>query len=945
MKTCNLASRLVLVAASFLGFTTTLRAINIAVPAQGGTGIIGVNDLANFTDLGLPLAHGGAATNVNDGVTTTRSDTFGNNANQLSYAGVTWATPRTDNIYSVTVRLACFSDGGWFGPNVATPGSGQPLVNPTHLTAPMVQITTDGGVTWSITPSKSTYLAQLTGFRIGGSGQPNPNPRSFTINFPSPLTGINGIRVIGLNGGPADGNGFLGVFDFAVEASTLVDTDGDLMDDNWEVLNGMTVGVNDAALDADSDGLSNLLEFYNGTNPQDSDSDDDGLNDGPEVLTYNSHPLLTDSDADGLTDFFEVNTSLTNPILVDTDTDGLTDFFEVNTSLTNPNNYDSDGDGFPDNVELAKGTNPNLATSKPINVAFGGTAIAGVNTAIDSTLGTPYIQFGSTTVINDGNLATGVDTFGGPGVFSYAGISFRAPWPHDIIRIELTLQIFGDGGWFGPSSSSPGASNFLSPIYLTEPTVQITTDGTTWTTVAATSNYVATYDGYQLPPAGAQVAKTALFTLATPASGVRGIRLIGPEGGVASAGFLGFFEIGVKDSESLGDIDGDGLTNSDETNIYGTNPNVPDTDGDGLTDGQEVLTYLTNPLVVDTDGDQFSDGTEIVLGTNPNSAASKSDNQSRAIGATGVIGTNDALDGDNGTIVANAGSPANLIDGSTALVSRVDTYNGGGTDHFSYVGVKWATPRTTPITTIKFTMCTYFDGGWFGPNNFGGGAATLLTPAMLFEPTVQITTDGLNWTTISAVSDYLTVFNNHPLPTVAFGNPTQNTATVMLGQAQTGIMGIRLIGPEGGTASGGFLGGFEFQALTGGPVADSDGDGLLDSWELANFPSLATTTALADPDNDGIVNLVEYGLGLDPNVPNNGALATTIEGDLLTVTITKKPFVQYLVESSADLNPLTFSFLDTTILINDPTTLKVCDNYPIGIGIPKRFIRVRVSGP
>ncbi len=44
------------------------------------------------------------------------------------------------------------------------------------------------------------------------------------------------------------------------------------------------------------------------------------------------------------------------------------------------------------------------------------------------------------------------------------------------------------------------------------------------------------------------------------------------------------------------DIDGDGLTNTQET-VFGTNPRNPDTDGDGLTDGQEVNVYHTDPNV------------------------------------------------------------------------------------------------------------------------------------------------------------------------------------------------------------------------------------------------------------------------------------------------------------------------------------------------------------
>lgn len=67
------------------------------------------------------------------------------------------------------------------------------------------------------------------------------------------------------------------------------------------------------------------------------------------------------------------------------------------------------------------------------------------------------------------------------------------------------------------------------------------------------------------------------------------------------------------------DTDGDGLTDDDETNLYGTDPSDPDTDGDGLTDGEEVLTYITDPLDADTDNDGLTDGEEVLTyGTNPN---------------------------------------------------------------------------------------------------------------------------------------------------------------------------------------------------------------------------------------------------------------------------------------------------------------------------------------
>ncbi|MEE3276978.1 MAG: S8 family serine peptidase, partial [Candidatus Thermoplasmatota archaeon] len=59
------------------------------------------------------------------------------------------------------------------------------------------------------------------------------------------------------------------------------------------------------------------------------------------------------------------------------------------------------------------------------------------------------------------------------------------------------------------------------------------------------------------------------------------------------------------------DSDDDGLNDYDEVMGYGTDPLVIDSDTDGLTDAAEVLSTFTDPLDSDTDDDGLSDGAEV----------------------------------------------------------------------------------------------------------------------------------------------------------------------------------------------------------------------------------------------------------------------------------------------------------------------------------------------
>ena len=64
----------------------------------------------------------------------------------------------------------------------------------------------------------------------------------------------------------------------------LLDSDGDGLDDDWEIANFGDLTSSDGTGDPDSDGLTDLEEFQNGTDPNNGDSDGDGYNDSREVV-------------------------------------------------------------------------------------------------------------------------------------------------------------------------------------------------------------------------------------------------------------------------------------------------------------------------------------------------------------------------------------------------------------------------------------------------------------------------------------------------------------------------------------------------------------------------------------------------------------------------------------------------------------------------------------
>ncbi len=807
--------------------------LTTAALAQGenlaltGTGILGLKEALD-SGAEFEFYNSGTGANINDGNLTTRVDTYnGNGQPKVSFVGIRWEQP-IGPVLHLDLTLALFGNGGWFGVNEIGPAPGGVLTDE-HLVQPRVEVTADGGATWTIVDSSSDYYLALRGSPIGA-----PNAATARFTLAQATQDINGIRIIGTEGGTVSG-GFLGVFELAVYPPGE-DSDGDGMENAWEAAYQLDPGTDDSAADADSDGLSNLQEYRLKSHPKQADTDNDGLGDGAEV---NQHG--------------------TDPLRVDTDGDTLSDSNELNTLNTNPVDKDTDDDGYPDGMEVRLGTDPTNAENYPENIAILGMGILGVKPAIDSGPETEiyYANSGSPANINDGNLNSKVDTYGIDLPVSFVGVTWAAPITKPVAHLDLTLALFGNGGWFGVNGTDPGAGGQLTAEHLVEPQVEVTTDGTNWNVAGHTSDYITVLTGHDI--GGGQYPNpntaTTTFTLTQEVAGIKGIRLVGTDGGTAGNGFLGVFELttrtpvsdsdndgmddpweringlivgtndaaGDPDTDGLsnleeftaktdpqaGDSDGDGLSDGSEVKTHMTNPLRADTDGDGLGDSAELNTHHTNPLEKDTDGDLFSDYVEIAESSDPNSATSVPSNLASL--GRGILGKKATLDAGVEIPVFNSGTAANINDGN--LNTRVDTYGPG--DPVSFVGIIWSNLVTKPLFDLKLTLALFGNGGWFGPGGIDPGAGGLLTDAHVSEPRVEITADGgQTWTVVDHTSDYLASLIGTGIGGGAFPNPNRAMATFTLASPVRDIDGIRLVGSNGGTANGGFLGVFDLAVNT-----------------------------------------------------------------------------------------------------------------------------------
>ncbi|MBN1540283.1 MAG: DUF4129 domain-containing protein, partial [Candidatus Thermoplasmatota archaeon] len=398
-------------------------------------------------------------------------------------------------------------------------------------------------------------------------------------------------------------------------------------DDGKEVKNGRSSPL---LPDTDSDGLWDGIEEEIGTSPRNPDTDGDGLLDGVEYYITLTDPLDPDTDGGSVPDGTELEFGgdpldpLDDPIYKDSDGDGLTDREEdingngiVDHNETDPFDPDTDGDGVWDSYELR------------------------------GVLGTPSDPLDPDT--DDDSLWDGEELLPGEDGF----VSDPTLNDTDGDGLEDADEVFGTFGFKSNPSSPDGDGDGLTDpqevlVSGTDP-LDPDTDGD-----GLPDGWI---DGWMGRPRNGKadpgefedrnlngIVETGPWAEGDGPGETDPLKYDTDGGGVGDGDEVlhldiqgnenPFDPLDPLDDEYILDTDGDGLTDIEENQTFGTNWLSIDTDSDGMADGYVGITVdgvvypgeltghngwgPTDPLRAHSDADGLTDGIEYKMGTNPN---------------------------------------------------------------------------------------------------------------------------------------------------------------------------------------------------------------------------------------------------------------------------------------------------------------------------------------
>jgi len=342
------------------------------------------------------------------------------------------------------------------------------------------------------------------------------------------------------------------------------DTDNDGLIDGYEGVlrpDSNHTSVNNP--DTDGDGLGDLQEIQLGSDPRSKDTDRDGVTDGKEFFVFGTNLFNPDTDSDGLLDGEELYTFHSSPFLKDTDGDGLSDYNEVFVYHSKPADKDSDNDFLNDYQEvMIHYTNPSIADTDGDKL-LDGEEVQGLQYQTPNgtiTVYTDPLKWDTdndsiTTLDQNGQMSLPLSDYQ---EYKAGTRPDRPDTDQDGIRDSWEM-------WLGK-----GKIPWMDPINLNP--LNSDTDG----------------DGLR---DSQEIRIANVTTLLYP--------------------YVGFVLDRPLNSSAVNpDTDGDGLSDLQEYNL-GSDLNSTDTDGDTLPDAAEVNNYKTDPTLVDTDGDGLNDTVEI----------------------------------------------------------------------------------------------------------------------------------------------------------------------------------------------------------------------------------------------------------------------------------------------------------------------------------------------